>query len=55
MSPKNQKIRHLSNCQVASGSIPEGCAVITVKRSSSNMPSAKRKEEANQQLYLKRI
>ncbi len=50
MDEKNQKIRHLTNCQ----SIPEGCAVITVDGSGSKVPLSK-KEEASQQLYLKRI
>ncbi len=50
MDEKNQKIRHLTNCQ----SIPEGCAVMTVDGSGSKVLLSK-KEEASQQLYLKRI
>jgi hypothetical protein len=52
MSQKIQKIRHLSNCHASTEDLPERCAVID---SSSNVSSEKRKEEANQQLYLKRI
>jgi hypothetical protein len=50
MDEKNQKIKHLTNCQT----IPEGCPVITVDGSGSKVPLSK-KEEASQQLYLKRI
>jgi hypothetical protein len=50
MDEKNQKIKHLTNCQ----SILEGCPVITVDGSGSKAPLSK-KEEASKQLYLKRI
>jgi len=55
MSEKNQKIRHLTSCHVASNSVSERCAVIAVESSSANVPLSKRKEEASQELYLKRI
>lgn len=55
MSQRNEKVRRLSNCQIAPESIPEECAVIVAESSSSNVPSQKRKEEAMQLIYLNRI
>jgi len=52
MTEKTQKIRHLSDCQTSTEALPERCAVI---HSSLEVSFEKRKEEANQQLYLKRI
>ncbi len=52
MSEKNQKIRHLSDCQASIENSIERCAIID---SSPKMPPEKRKEEARKQIYLKRI
>jgi len=49
MSQEN-KARHLSNCQMAAES-----AVISTDGSTSNVPMRKRKEDAKQVLYLKRV
>ena len=54
MSPKNEDAR-CTNCQLLSESTPKGCAVIAAKSSSMNVPSKKRKEDANQLIYLKRV
>jgi hypothetical protein len=55
MPQKNEDARRTSNCQLSSESIPKGCAVIAAKSSSMNVPSKKRKEDANQLIYLKRV
>lgn len=52
MTEKFQKVRHLSDCQTSTEAIPERCAVI---HSSPDLSLEKRKEEANQQIFLKRI
>jgi hypothetical protein len=53
MSQENRKARHLQNCTIVAGSIPE-CAILEAD-GSLNVPSRKRKEEAEQTLYLNRI
>ena len=55
MSQKNEDARRTSDCQLSSESIPNGCAVIAAKSNSANVPSNKRKEDANQLTYLKRV
>jgi len=54
MSQKNEDAR-CTNCQLSSESIPNGCAVIAAKSSSLNVPSKKRKEDADQLIYLTRV
>jgi hypothetical protein len=54
MSQKNEDAKY-TNCQLSSESIPNGCAVIAAKSNSVNVPSNKRKEDANQLTYLKRV
>jgi len=53
MSQENEKAKRLQNCKVTTDSIPE-CAVL-VAEDSLKVPSRKRKEEAEQTLYLNRI
>ena len=55
MSQRNEKVRHLSNCRITPEGIPKECVVIAAESRSSNVPSQKRKEEANQLFYLNRI
>jgi len=49
MSQKD-KAKRLSNCQMAAEN-----AVITTTESKANVPLEKRKEDAEQMLYLKRV
>jgi hypothetical protein len=55
MFQKTRKERYLPDCQVAAEINPAECPVITTKISSAYMPSQKRKEEAKQIIYLKRV
>jgi hypothetical protein len=47
---KKNETRHLSNCQIATES-----AVISSDGNASNVPVQKRKEDAEQTLYLFRV
>jgi hypothetical protein len=47
---KKNEARHISNCEMATES-----AVISTDESSSNVPVQKRKEDAEQTLYLFRV
>lgn len=47
---KKNETRHLSNCQISAES-----AVISTDETASNVPVQKRKEDAEQTLYLLRV
>jgi hypothetical protein len=55
MSQKNRNEKYLSNCQVAAEINSAECPVITTGISSTPQPSQKRKEEAKEIIYLKRV
>jgi hypothetical protein len=54
MSQVNEPKRHIRTCKAVE-SFTEECTVVLADVSNSNVPKEKRKEEAKQTLYLKRI
>jgi len=54
MSQENKKIRHLQNCETSADTIIE-CSVLVADDSLNVHSRKKRKEEAEQTLYLNRI
>jgi hypothetical protein len=54
MSHGNEEAKHLRNCKTPE-SVQQECTVIVTGTDRLNVPSQKRKEAAEEPLYLKRV